>query len=170
MSAARPGTAILGAVVATVVALWLSYAVAAGLMQAGGGAADTPRAPSEAAPFGLALTPAPELRVRPALLKRAAASAAAATAPRAPAPAPAPAPAAAPAKTEPANTAHSMSTPEPMTHAPSPAATPAPAAPVQPAPVARPAPKPKPTLAAQPKQPAAPDFDEASPSGFDNAG
>jgi hypothetical protein len=164
MSTARPSTAILGAVVATVVALWLSYAVAAGLMQAGGGAGDTPRAPSEAAPIGLALTPAPELRVRPALLKRAAASAAATTAPRAPATA------AAPAKTEPASTAPAMSTPEPVTHAPSPAATPAPAAPVQPAPVARPAPKPKPTLAAQPKQPAAPDFDEASPSGFDNAG
>jgi hypothetical protein len=159
MSAARPGTTILGAVVATVVALWLSYAVAAGLMQSAQRASGAPQRP-EAAPVGLALTPAPELRMRPALLKHAAAVRAIAQ--PAPASAPAPPPAAPPA---------ARPAPAAMSAPPPPAATmPAPSAPARQAPAPRPTTTPAPAPKPQPTKPARPDFDDAAPSGFDTAG
>jgi hypothetical protein len=165
MSAARPGTAILGAIAATLFALWLSYAVAAGLLQSArpaSGAAQTP----QAAPIGLALTPAPELRMRPALGKHAAE---ARTIARPVASAPAPARATAPpAKSAPPPAAMSAPSPAATTPAPDPPAQQAP--PPKPTPTPKPAARPRPTPAARPTKPASPDFDDASPSGFDTAG
>jgi hypothetical protein len=165
MSAARPSTAILGAIAATLFALWLSYAVAAGLLQSArpaSGAAQTP----QAAPIGLALTPAPELRMRPALGKHAAE---ARTIARPVASAPAPARATAPpAKSAPPPAAMSAPSPAATTPAPDPPAQQAP--PPKPTPTPKPAARPRPTPAARPTKPASPDFDDASPSGFDTAG
>jgi hypothetical protein len=165
MSAARPGTAILGAIAATLFALWLSYAVAAGLLQSArpaSGAAQTP----QAAPIGLALTPAPELRMRPALGKHAAE---ARTIARPVASAPAPARATAPpAKSAPPPAAMSAPSPAATTPAPDPPAQQAP--PPKPTPTPKPAARPRPTPAARPTKPTSPDFDDASPSGFDTAG
>jgi hypothetical protein len=168
MSEARPGTAIVGAVVATVIALWLSYAVAAGLMQSAPPASGASQSP-DTAPVGLALTPVPELRMRPALHKRAAeARAVAQPAPPPPARAAAPAPPAkerAPAQTPPPAMS-APPAPATTTPAPQPAVNQAPAT----APTPKPATKPRPTLTAHPSKPAQPDFDESSPSGFDTSG
>jgi hypothetical protein len=170
MSEARPSTAIVGAVIATVIALWLSYAVAAGLMQGGRRASGAPQSPG-AAPVGLALTPVPELRMRPALHKRAAAARAIAQ------PAPPPSARAAAQATPSKEGAPAQAPPPAMSAPPAPATTtPAPQSPVNQAPAATPtptpkiAPKPRPTLAAHPSKPARPDFDESSPSGFDTSG
>jgi hypothetical protein len=172
MSTARPGTAILGAIAATLFALWLSYAVAAGLLQSARPASDATQTP-QAAPIGLALTPAPELRIRPALGEHAAE---ARTIARPVASAPAPGRATAPpAKSAPPPAATSAPPPAAMSAPPAPAATtPAPDPPAQQAPppksTPKPAARPRPTPAARPTKPASPDFDDASPSGFDTAG
>jgi hypothetical protein len=158
----RPTPALLKAMAAAVVCLWLSFAVVAGAIRT------SPRAPAaraatparESGPIGLALRPAPALQVRRALFatsvyrarprpashrQRRRVAAAALPAQAAPAPA--------------------MSAP---------VATPAPTVAVQAppadAPKTRPAPKPRPVLTAEPKHPSAPDFDESAPVGFDNAG
>jgi hypothetical protein len=170
MSEARPGTAIVGAVVATVLALWLSYAVAAGLMQGAPGPSGAPQSLG-AAPVGLTLTPVPELRMRPALHKRAAEARAIAQ------PAP-PRSVRAATSARPAKEGAPAQAPPPaMSAPPAPATTtPAPQSPVTQAPAATPtptpkvAPKPRPTLAAHPIKPARPDFDESAPSGFDTSG
>jgi outer membrane biosynthesis protein TonB len=177
VSSLRPSPALLGALAAAVVALWLGWAVAAGVTQSDPLRATGEAPGTDAAPIGLELTPAPALRVRPLLLKHAAD--AIAPAPSAPTPArsdptpSAPPPAASAPATPPA-------TPEPVAPV-----TPSPAAPVQqapapvqqapapapqPAPKTRRAPKPQPTLIAQPKRSSSPDFDESAPSGFDTAG
>jgi hypothetical protein len=162
MSEARPGMAIVGAVLATVLALWLSYAVAAGLMQGTSGPSGS-RQFLGAAPVGLTLTPVPELRMRPALHKRAAKARAIARPARPPS-------ARAAAQSPPARGGAPVRASAPAISAPpTPATTtPAPQSPVNQAPAATP--KPQPPLAAHPSKPARPDFDESSPSGFDTSG
>lgn len=155
MSALRITPALLGAMAAAALGLWVGFAVVAG------GSRTAPRPASHAqpprargvAPISLGLSPAPTLRVRPALFRLAPARAAAAPAPstavsRAPSPAPAPSTSSSAAR--------------------APAAEPARA--VQPTTSPRPAPKPRPTPTAAPRQPSGPDFDESAPGGFDNSG
>ena len=169
MSAARPGTAIIGAITATVLALWLSYAVAAALMQSGHPASGA-ASPAEAAPVGIVLTPVPELRLR-AELRRHAAETRVIEQPGPPVSAPTP-------------PAHRAPAPRAMSAPPTPVTTtPAPTPPAQaptpkptvtstptPTPTPKPATKPRPTPTAQPTKPARPDFDDSSPSGFDTSG
>ena len=169
VTAAPPIRALVWSLLGALVALWLSYAIVAGMKQGSAAAqpAAHPRPAAETAPIGLALTAAPALRVRSSLFgparvgpvvrhaprQRARAKAAVA------APAPAPAPATAPTQTA-------------LTPAPAPTTPSAPVTPVQatPTPAPRPAPKPQTTLKAQPTQPSSGGFDESSPSGFDNSG
>jgi outer membrane biosynthesis protein TonB len=174
VSSLRPSPALLGALAAAVVGLWLGWAVAAGVTQSDPLRATGAAAGTDAAPVGLELTPAPALRVRPLLLKHAADAIAQPPAPT-------------PSAPMPARSAPTRSAPPPAASAPAtPQATPEPAAPVPPSPAApveqapapapqptpkpRRAPKPQPTLTAQPKRSSSPDFDESAPSGFDTAG
>ncbi|HEX6619234.1 MAG TPA: hypothetical protein VF024_06230 [Solirubrobacteraceae bacterium] len=165
VTAAPPIRALVWSLLGALVALWLSYAIVAGMKQGSAAAqpAAHPRPAAETAPIGLALTAAPALRVRSSLFGAARVGPVVRHAPRqrarAKAAVAAPAPAPAPAQTA-------------MTPAPVPTTTPAPVTPVQatPTPAPRPAPKPQTTLKAQPKQPSSGSFDESSPSGFDNSG
>jgi hypothetical protein len=171
MSSARPGNPVPSAIAATVAALVLSYVVAAGLMPDAKSAAGGAQAAPRGTPPGLALSQAPELRARPALFR--AAPAIAQPAPTTTTPQPAAMPEATPADAAPATSA---TAPPSTTATTAPSTTSAPTTPAQSAPAAPPAsstkPKPRrtPTLSAQPTKPAKPDFDEASPGGFDSSG
>jgi hypothetical protein len=162
VSSQRPQRVLLWAIPVAVLSLWVSFAVVAGATR------NSPRSAAhaqpaqpmgEAAPIGLALSPAPALRVRSAVL---AASAPQATGRRAQHTHRARARATEPPA--PAAPAAAMSAPE------APAATPAPTNAVQPTPSPRPAAKPRPTITAEPKRPSRPDFDQSQPDGFDTSG
>jgi hypothetical protein len=160
VSSPRATRGLVSAIAAAAVTLWVGYAVVAAATRT----APRPVAPAPTrhavTPPRLGLSEVPALRVRAALLERAAATApvvhvrprrAARTKTRA---------SASPAR-------------QPAMGAPTPArATPAPTSAVQPPPAARPAPQPQPPprRTAQPKRPSPPDFDESAPSGFDNQG
>jgi hypothetical protein len=162
VSSQWPQRVLLWAIPVAVVSLWVGFAVVAGAT----GSSPRPAAPAapvqpmgEAAPIGLALSPAPALRVRSAVL---AASAHQVTGRRA-------------KHTQPTR-ARAISSPAPaapaaaMSAPAAPAATPAPTHAVQPTPSPRPAAKPRPTLTAEPKRPSRPDFDQSQSDGFDNSG
>ena len=165
VTAAPPIRSLVWSLLGAIVALWLAYAIVAGMKQ--GSAPPAPashaRTAPDTTPVGLALTPAPALRVRSSLFG----SARARTVVRH-----------APLHRARAKSAASAPAPQTATPPPAPVTTPAPPTPAQttptptptPTPSAQPAPKPRPTLKAQPKQPSGPSFDESSPSGFDNSG
>ena len=155
MSVPLTARALLWGLLGAVVALWLGYAVVAGMTQASPSrpaAHPRPAALPESAQVGLGLSPAPALRVRSAVLGQAPARTIVRRTRRAPA----------------RHRAPLMSAPV------TPATTPVATAPVRqtpvPTPAPRPARKPQTTVTAQPKQPARPGFDQSSPSGFDNSG
>jgi hypothetical protein len=162
VTAAPPIRSIVWSLLGAVVALWLAYAIVAGMKH--GTAAPRPvshaRPASQTTPVGLSLTAAPALRVRSSLFAPGAVAPVVRHAPRhrvrAKTAAVAPAPQTA------------------VTAAPAPDPTPAPVTPVQttPTPASRPAAKPRPqtTLKAQPKPSSGGGFDESSPSGFDQSG
>jgi hypothetical protein len=164
VTAAPPIRSLVWSLLGAVVALWLAYAIVAGMKH--GTAAPRPashaRPAAQTAPVGLSLTAPPALRVRSSLFAPGRAAPVIRHAPRQRA------------------SAKSASTPAPqtaMTPAPAPATTPA-VTPVQatPTPTSTPAPqpaaKPRPqtTLKPQPKQSSGPGFDESSASGFDQSG
>jgi hypothetical protein len=174
MSARPPTYGLLWSALAAVVGLWLGYAVVAGMAQGTPSSPPTPTQPvPRSAPVGLALTPPPELRVRPALFAAGPVTAIATPTPthrrrhRAAARPAAAAPAPAPAMSAP-------TTQTPITNPVTPTTDPAPTTPAQPTPT--PAPRPvreqQPTIVAKPKPKPkpAPDFDDSAPSGFDNSG
>jgi hypothetical protein len=166
VTAAPPIRSLVWSLLGALVALWLGYAIVAGMKQGSAAPqpATHPRPAAETAPVGLAFTAAPALRVRSSLFAPARAGTVIRHAPR-----------------HRARAKAAVSAPAPqtaMTPAPTPAATPAPVTPVQatptptPTPAPRPAAKPRPqtTLKAQPKPSSGGGFDESSPSGFDNSG
>jgi hypothetical protein len=163
VTTAPPIRSIVWSVLGAVVALWLGYAIVAGMKQspAAPPPASHPQPAPRTTPVGLTLTAAPALRVRYSLFAPARAGTVVRHAPRRRARAKS-AVAAPPAP----QTA--------MTPPPAPATTQAPVTPVQatPTPAPRPAPTPKPqtTLTAQPKDSSGGGFDQSSPSGFDQSG
>ena len=166
MTAAPPIRSIVWSLLGAVVALWLAYAIVAGMKHGTVAArpASHARPAAQTTPVGLSLTAPPALRVRSSLFAPGAVAPVVRHAPRHRARAKSAVVAAAPQPT--------------MTPAPTPATTPAPVTPVQatPTPTRTPAPrpvaKPKPqtTLKAQPKPSSGGGFDESSPSGFDQSG
>jgi hypothetical protein len=164
VTAAPPIRSIVWSLLGALVALWLAYAIVAGMKH--GTAAPRPvshaRPAPQTAPVELSLTAAPALRVRSSLF--------------------APGRVAPVVRQAPRHRARAKTTvvarAQPATTTPPPATTPAPVTPVQatptptPTPAPRPVatPKPKPTLTAQPKHPSGGGFDESSPSGFDQSG
>jgi hypothetical protein len=172
MSARPPTNGLLWSGLGAVVGLWIGYAVVAGMTQ---GTPSPPPAHAQpaprSAPVGLALTLPPELRVRPALFAAGPVTVMATPRPthrhrhRAVAKPAAAAPAPAPAMSAPA-----APTQAPITNPTTPTANLAPATPAQPTPAPRPVRQQKPTLVAKPKPKPAPDFDDSTPSGFDNSG
>jgi hypothetical protein len=164
VTAAPPIRSIFWSLLGAVVALWLAYAIVAGMKH--GTAAPRPvshaRPAPQTAPVELSLTAAPALRVRSSLFAPGAVAPVVRHAPR---------------HRARAKTAVVAPAPQPAkTPAPAPATTPAPVSPVQatptPTPAPRPVAKPRPqtTLKAQPKPSSGGGFDESSPSGFDQSG
>jgi hypothetical protein len=164
MTAAPPIRSLVWSLLGAVVALWLAYAIVAGMKH--GTAAPRPashaRPAPQTAPVGLSLTAAPALRVRSSLFAPGRVAPVVRHAPRqrararpaavAPAPQTAMTPAPAPATTTPSVT--------PVQATPTPTPAPQPAA----------QPRPQTTLTAQPKHPSGGGFDESSASGFDQSG
>jgi hypothetical protein len=164
VTAAPPIRSIVWSLLGAVVALWLAYAVVAGMKH--GTAAPRPvshaRPASQTTPVGLSLTAAPALRVRSSLFAPGAVAPVVRHAPR---------------HRARAKTAVVAPAPQPVT---TPATTPAPVTPVQttptptptpaPRPVATPRPQPKPQPKPKPKPSSGGGFDESSPSGFDQSG
>jgi hypothetical protein len=164
VTAAPPIRSIVWSLLGAVVALWLAYAVVAGMKH--GTAAPRPvshaRPASQTTPVGLSLTAAPALRVRSSLFAPGAVAPVVRHAPR---------------HRAHAKTAAVAPAPQPVT---TPATTPAPVTPVQttptptptpaPRPVATPRPQPKPQPKPKPKPSSGGGFDESSPSGFDQSG
>jgi hypothetical protein len=172
VTAAPPIRSIVWSVLGAAVALWLAYAIVAGMKHGTASARSGSHVAPAAAttPVGLSLAPAPALRVRSSLFapgrvapvvrhaprhRARVKTAVVARAPQTTTP-PAPAP-----DTTPAPVAPVQATPTPT---PTPTPAPAPA----PRPVAKP--RPQPTLKAHPKQSSGGGFDESSPSGFDQSG
>jgi hypothetical protein len=164
VTAAPPIRSIFWSLLGAVVALWLAYAIVAGMKH--DTAAPRPvshaRPAPQTAPVELSLTAAPALRVRSSLFAPGAVAPVVRHAPR---------------HRARAKTAVVAPAPQPAkTPAPAPATTPAPVSPVQatptPTPAPRPVAKPRPqtTLKAQPKPSSGGGFDESSPSGFDQSG
>ena len=162
VTAAPPIRSIVWSLLGAVVALWLAYAVVAGMKH--GTAAPRPashaRSAPQTTPVGLSLTAAPALRVRSSLFAPGAVAPVVRHAPR---------------HRVRAKTAVVAPAPQTTTTAaPAPDPTPAPVTPVQttPTPAPRPVAKPRPqtTLKAQPKPSSGGGFDESSPSGFDQSG
>jgi hypothetical protein len=168
VTAAPPIRSIVWSVLGAVVALWLAYAIVAGMKH--GTAAPRPvshaRPAPQTTPVDLSLTAAPALRVRSSLFAPGAVAPVVRHAPR---------------HRVRAKTAVVPPAPRTaLTAAPAPATTPAPVTPVQatptptPTPAPRPVAKPRPqtTLKPQPKpKPSSGGgFDESSPSGFDQSG
>jgi hypothetical protein len=168
VTAAPPIRSIVWSLLGAVVALWLAYAIVAGMKH--GTAAPRPvshaRPAPQTTPVGLSLTAAPALRVRSSVFVPGAVAPVVRHAPRHRVRAKTAAVAPAPQTT--------------TTAAPAPDPTPAPVTPVQttptptptPTPAPRPVAKPRPqtTLKAQPKPSSGGGFDESSPSGFDQSG
>ena len=163
VTAAPPIRSLVWSLLGAVVALWLAYAIVAGMKH--GTAAPRPAThtrSAQTAPVALSLTAAPALRVRSSLFAPGRVAPVVRHAPRhraratsvAVAPAPQTTVTAPPA---PATTAP-VTTPVQATPTPTPA----------PQPAARP--RPQTTLKAQPKSPSGPGFDESSASGFDQSG
>ncbi len=164
VTAAPPIRSIAWSLLGAVVALWLTYAIVAGMKH--GTAAPRPvshaRPASQSAPVELSLTAAPALRVRSSLFAPGRVAPVVRHAPR---------------HRARVRTAVIAPAPQTATPAPTPATTPAPVTPVQatptptPTPAPRPVAKPRPqTLTAQPKHSSGGGFDESSPSGFDQSG
>jgi len=162
VTAAPPIRSIVWSLLGAVVALWLAYAIVAGMKH--GTAAPRPashaRSAPQTTPVGLSLTAAPALRVRSSLFAPGAVAPVVRHAPR---------------HRVRAKTAVVAPAPQTTTTAaPAPDPTPAPVTPVQttPTPAPRPVAKPRPqtTLKAQPKPSSGGGFDESSPSGFDQSG
>jgi hypothetical protein len=168
VTAAPPIRSIAWSLLGAVIALWLAYAVVAGMKH--GTAAPRPvshaRPAPQTKPVGLSLTAAPALRVRSSLFG--------------PGPV-APVVRHAPRHRIRAKTAVAARAPQTaVTPPPAPVTTPAPVTPVQatptptptPTPVPRPVARPRPqtTVTAKPKQPSGGGFDQSSPSGFDQSG
>ena len=166
VTAAPPIRSIVWSLLGAVVALWLAYAIVAGMKH--GTAAPRPashaRSAPQTTPVGLSLTAAPALRVRSSVFAPGAVAPVVRHAPR---------------HRVRAKTAVVAPAPQTTTTAdPAPATTPAPVTPVQttptptPTPAPRPVAKPRPqtTLKAQPKPSSGGGFDESSPSGFDQSG
>ena len=166
VTAAPPIRSVVWSLLGAVVALWLAYAIVAGMKH--GTAAPRPashaRPAPQTTPVGLSLNAAPSLRVRSSLFAPGAVAPVVRHAPRHRVRAKTAVVAPAPRTT--------------TTAAPTPATTSAPVTPVQatptptPTPAPRPVAKPRPqtTLKAQPKPSSGGGFDESSPSGFDNSG
>jgi hypothetical protein len=166
VSAAPPIRSVFWSLLGALVALWLAYALVAGMKH--GAAAPRPashaRPAPQTTPVGLSLTAAPALRVRSSLFGPGAVAPVVRHAPRHRARAKAAVVAPAP------QTA--------VTAAPAPATTPAPVTPVQATPTPTPTPAPQPvakprpqtTLKARPAPSSGGGFDESSPSGFDQSG
>ena len=166
VTAAPPIRSVVWSLLGAVVALWLAYAVVAGMKH--GTAAPRPashaRPAPQTTPVGLSLTAAPALRVRSSLFGPGAVVPVVRHAPR---------------HRVRAKTAVVPPAPQTaLTAAPAPVTTPAPVTPVQatptptPTPAPRPVAKPRPqtTLKAQPKPSSGGGFDQSSPSGFDQSG
>ena len=164
VTAAPPIRSIVWSLLGAVVALWLAYAIVAGMKH--GTTAPRPashaRPAPQTTPVGLSLTAAPALRVRSSVFAPGAVAPVVRHAPR---------------HRVRAKTAVVAPAPQTTTTAaPAPDPTPAPVTPVQatptPTPAPRPVAKPRPqtTLKAQPKPSSGGGFDESSPSGFDQSG
>ena len=166
MTAAPPIRSLVWSLLGAVVALWLAYAIVAGMKH--GTAAPRPvsqeRTAPQTTPVGLSLPAAPALRVRSSLFAPGRVAPVVRHAPR---------------HRARAKTAVVAPAPQTaVTPSPSPATTPSPVTPAQatptptPTPAPRPVAKPRPqtTLQAQPKHPSGGGFDESSPSGFDQSG
>jgi hypothetical protein len=168
VTAAPPIRSLVWSLLGAVVALWLAYAIVAGMKH--GAAAPRPvpheRTARQTTPVGLSLAAAPALRVRSSLFAPGRVAPVVRHAPR-----------------HRARVKTAVAAPAPqtaVTQSPSPATTPAPVTPVQATPTPTPTPTPAPrtvakprpqtTLKAQPKQPSGGGFDESSPSGFDQSG
>jgi hypothetical protein len=168
VTAAPPIRSLVWSLLGALVALWLGYAIVAGMKQSPSAAPPAAHAPAalHATPVGLSLTPAPALRVRSSLFAPGPVAPVVRHAPRhraraksaVAAPAPQTAVTSAPAPV----TTPSPVTPVQTTPAPTPTPTPAPR------PVARP--KPQTTLTAKPKPSSGGGFDQSSASGFDQSG
>jgi hypothetical protein len=163
MSAAPPIRSVVWSLLGALVALWLAYAVVAGMKH--GTAAPRPashaRLAPETAPIGLSLAAAPALRVRSSVFAPGRVAPVVRHAPRQRA-------RAKPAAVAPAPQTTVTSPPTPVT---TPAVTPVQTTPTRtptPTPVAKP--RPQTTLKAQPKPSSGPGFDESSASGFDQSG
>jgi hypothetical protein len=164
VTAAPPVRSVVWSLFGAVVALWLAYAVVAGMKQ--GSAAPQPashaRPAPQTAPVGLALTSAPALRVRSSLFTPGRVAPVVRHAPRHR------------ARAKPAVIAVAPAPQTTMTPSPAPVTTPSPVTPVQatPTPTPTPAAKPRPqtTVTAQPKRPSGGGFDQSSASGFDQSG
>jgi hypothetical protein len=166
VTAAPPIRSLVWSLLGAVVALWLAYAIVAGMKH--GTAAPRPvsqeRTAPQTTPVGLSLPAAPALRVRSSLFAPGRVAPVVRHAPRHR------------AHVKPPGAAPARQTV--VMAPPLPATTPAPVTAVQatptptPTPTPRPAAKPRPqtTLQAQPKHPSGGGFDESSPSGFDQSG
>ena len=152
VTAAPPFRSIVWSLLGAVVALWLAYAIVAGMKHGTAAPRPVSHTPpaSQTTPVGLSLTAAPALRVRSSVFVPGAVAPVVRHAPRHRVRAKTAAVAPAPQTT--------------TTAAPAPDPTPTPA----PRPVAKP--RPQTTLKAQPKPSSGGGFDESSPSGFDQSG
>jgi cell division septation protein DedD len=165
VTAAPPIRSLVWSLLGAVVALWLAYAVVAGMKQGSAAPQPASHAP-QTAPVGLALTAAPALRVRSSLFTPGGVAPVVRRAPRHL------------ARAKPAVIAVAPAPQTTMTQSPAPVTTPSPVTPVQatptptPTPAPTPAAKPRPqtTLTAQPKRPSGGGFDQSSASGFDQSG
>ena len=163
VTAAPPIRSLVWSLLGAVVALWLAYAIVAGMKH--GTAAPRPathaRPARQTAPVALSLTAAPALRVRSSVFAPGRVAPVVRHAPRQRA-------RAKPAAVAPAPQTTMTSPPTPVT---TPAVTPVQTTPT-PTPTPTPAAKPRPqtTLKAQPKPSSGPGFDESSASGFDQSG
>ena len=164
VTAAPPIRSLVWSLLGAVVALWLAYAIVAGMKH--GTAAPRPathaRPARQTAPVALSLTAAPALRVRSSVFAPGRVAPVVRHAPRHRARTTSVAVARAPQTTM---------TPPPAPATTAPVTTPVQATPT-PTPAPQPAAKPRPqtTLKAHPKSPSGPGFDESSASGFDQSG
>jgi hypothetical protein len=170
-----PVQALVWSLLGALVGLWLGYALVAGMTK--GTSSPPPAAEAATLPRGtpvdLALGAPPALGVRPALLAHAPLAITKPKPKRKPKHRRRHKPArrhVAPPTTAAMSAPASTQVQTPISNPTTPAATPAPTTPVQPTPAPRPARKPQTSLVAKPKPSSGPDFDDSTPSGFDNSG